>query len=119
MENCSSRVYQGHLRQALHCESKACPPTLEPGQQLFEVVQCECLTEYPEPPAISFNFTYVAASFLISGGYGSRTGYLCSVDGHTTQVVYRLPLVLAKFMQPFPMDKQTFASRWAMLNGCV
>jgi hypothetical protein len=56
--HCSSTVHNGRMRQALGVESKGCPRTLDPRQQAFEIFQCECLAEYPEPPLVDFNFMY-------------------------------------------------------------
>lgn len=96
MVQCSSRVYAGNLRQSLRCESKGAPAAIEPRQQVFEVLQCECLADYPQPPLFDFFFTQ---------------------DGVNTRVTLRLPLFLNKFMQPFTMDKAGFAARWSQLTA--
>ena len=60
MAQCRSRVYADHMRQSLKCESKGAPATLEPRQQQFEVLQCECLADYADPPLMDFFYTYVS-----------------------------------------------------------
>ncbi|VDN25538.1 unnamed protein product, partial [Dibothriocephalus latus] len=68
--------------------------TLDPGTQMQQLLNVECLTDFRQPPVLSVSFSHLSGPVNFS---------------------VPLPILLVKFMQPATMDQATFFSRWKLL----
>ncbi|BHF63758.1 AP-2 complex subunit alpha-2 [Sparganum proliferum] len=68
--------------------------TLDPGTQMQQLLNVECLTDFRQPPVLSVSFSHPSGPVNFS---------------------VPLPILLVKFMQPASMDQSTFFSRWKLL----
>lgn len=69
--------------------------TIQPLEQVQELVHLECREPFTEPPVI--RVTYLSGSF--------------------TTLVLRLPVVLSKFVEGVELGQQAFFERWKIIGG--
>lgn len=81
---------------ALSIQVKPVEPAIEAGAQVEQMVNVECVNDFPEAPGLVVQFVY------------------CGVQQKFT---LRLPVFLNKFLEPTAMNSESFFSRWKNLSS--
>ncbi|XP_064478736.1 AP-2 complex subunit alpha-like [Ornithodoros turicata] len=84
------------LSSKLNVQARPIESALEPGAQLQQMVNIECVEEFSELPAVVIHFLHC---------------------GTQHRLVLKLPVFLNKFFEPTTMSSDTFFSRWKHLGG--
>ncbi|CAB3359810.1 Hypothetical predicted protein [Cloeon dipterum] len=80
----------------LNVQSKKVDPTVEAGAQVQQMVNGECVFDYPDAPSLTVTFT---------------------CNGTPQKLSLRLPLTVNKFFEPTEMTGEVFFARWKNLSG--